>query len=95
MVEYIEGILKIANFFLSIIAMAVAIAIFNIARKDKKLRAWQLVLIALIFFSIQEILGALRAFNIFTSPYLTHINPTIILGFLIWALILQINLKGK
>ena len=95
MVQYFEGILKIANLLLSVFAGVVAISLFNISKK-KELRPWRMLIFALVFFAVQEILGALRAFNIFSTPFLTHIVPTVILGFLIAALLLQINInEGK
>jgi len=91
-VQYFEGILKIANLFLSIVAGFIAVAIIGISGKRKELVPWKALSVALIFFMVQEILGALRAFNIFSSPYLTHIVPTVILGLLIFCLAYQINL---
>jgi len=94
--EYLEGILKIANLILSIVAGSIAISMIRVSSKRKKLNAWVLLIVALIFFAIQMVLGALRAFNIFESAYLTHIVPTVILIFLIVALIKQISIqKGK
>ncbi len=95
MLDFVEGIFKIANVFLSLIAGVLAISLFKFSGKRKKenLTPWKVLIIALIFFGVQEILGALRAFSIFESPYLTHIVPTIILGLLIIALTLQINIK--
>ena len=95
MLNFVEGIFKIANLFLSLIAGILAISLFKLSVKKKKnLTPWKVLIIALIFFVIQETLGALRAFSIFESPYLTHVVPTIILGLLIIALALQINMKG-
>jgi len=91
-VQYIEGLLKIANLILAVIAGIIGIGLLKISRKRKDLNAWVLLIIALIFFAIQEILGALRAFKIFESPYLTHIVPTIILVLLIIALLKQIHI---
>ena len=91
----IDGILKIANLFLSLVAGYIAITIIGISGKKKGLAPWKVLSVALIFFAIQEILGALRAFGIFSSPYLTHIVPTVILGLLIFCLTLQINLYKK
>ena len=90
-VLFLEGILKIANVFLAVIAGVIAISLFKVSRK-RELSPWRLLIIALVLFAIQGILGALRAFAIFETPYLTHIVPTILLGFLIWALVLQINM---
>jgi len=96
LVQYLEGILKIANLILALVAGVVGISLIKISRSKKELNAWVLLIIALIFFAIQEILGALRAFRIFESAYLTHIVPTFILVFLIIALIKQIHIqKGK
>ena len=96
MVSYIEGILKIANLFLALVAGGIALSIFSHAWRNKELKAWRALIIALVLFVVQMILGALRAFGIYESPYLTHINVSLLLAFLIWALILQISVvKGK
>lgn len=95
MVQYLEGLLKIANLFLAIIAGIMAIGLLKISSKTKQLNAWVVLIIALVFFAIQQILGALRAFNIFESQYLTHLVPTVILALLIIALLKQINIQGK
>jgi len=93
LIEYYEGILKIANIFLSIVAGVIAMNIFMVSRKNRFLKPWYILVFVLILFAVQEILGALRAFNIYSTPHLTHIVPTIILGLLIWALVLRINTK--
>ncbi len=96
MVQYLEGILKIANLILAVVAGFIGLSLIRISRKKKELNAWVLLIVALVFFAIQEILGALRAFKIYESAYLTHIVPTIILVFLMVALIKQIGIsKGK
>ena len=94
--EYLEGILKIANLVLASIAGFIAISLIKKSEKRKELNAWVWLIVALVFFAIQEILGALRAFQIFESSYLTHIVPTIILVLLVIALLKQIYIqKGK
>ena len=95
MVEYLEGLLKIANLFLALIAGIIGISLIKISHKKKKLNAWVILIIALMFFAVQEVLGALRAFNIFESLYLTHVVPTIILVLLIMALFKQIAIQEK
>lgn len=92
MVEYLEGLLKISNLFLSLVAGYIALTIISMGSKKKLLVPWKVLSFALLFFAVQQILGFLRAFNIYTSPYLTHIVPTVILGLLIFCLTLQINL---
>lgn len=93
MVQYLEGLLKIANLFLALIAGVIGLSLIKISHKKKKLNAWVILIIALMFFAVQEVLGALRAFNIFESMYLTHIVPTIILVLLIIALLKQIAIQ--
>ncbi len=90
--EYLEGILKIANLILAFVAGAIAISLIEVSRRRKELKAWIWLIVALVFFAVQQVLGALRAFNIFESPYLTHVVPTIILICLIVALIQQIGI---
>ena len=82
MVSYLEGILKIANLFLAFVAGGIGISLIKSSFRNKKLAAWKYLAFALLFFAVQEILGALRAFNVYESPFLTHINVSIILGFL-------------
>ncbi|MEA2037670.1 MAG: hypothetical protein U9O94_09240 [Nanoarchaeota archaeon] len=94
--DFIEGILKITNLILAVVAGIIGISLIRVSHKTKELKAWVVLIIALTFFGIQEILGALRAFKIFESPYLTHIVPTIILALLIVALVQQIIIhKGR
>ncbi len=93
--QYLEGLIKIANVFLAIVAGTIAISILHVAHNKKSMRPWKFLIGALVLFSVQQILGALRAFQIFTSPFLTHIVPTAILGFLIAAIIQQIQLSTK
>ncbi|MBI2139846.1 hypothetical protein HYU14_02900 [Candidatus Woesearchaeota archaeon] len=94
MVDYLEGILKIGNLFLAVVAGYLAISLFSLSKSKSRLKPWSFLIFGLVLFAIQMILGFLRAFEIYTSPYLTHIVPTAILGLLITALFLQINLGG-
>ena len=95
MVQYLEGILKIANLILAFVAGVIALSLIKKTEKRKELKAWIILIFALVFFAIQQVLGALRAFKIFESQFLTHIVPTVILALLIVALIQQINIQGK
>ncbi|MBR9699469.1 hypothetical protein GOV09_03380 [Candidatus Woesearchaeota archaeon] len=91
--EFVEGLLKITNVVLSLGAGYIALKLF-VFSKEKRLMAWQPLIFALVFFVVQEILGALRAFNIYSSPFLTHVVPSVILAFLIYALALQIHIQS-
>lgn len=93
MIGYLEGILKIANLFLSLVAGLIAISLIKSSTKKNYLKPWYILITVLVLFAFQQVLGALRAFEVYSTPYLTHIVPTLMLGLLIWKLILQINLK--
>jgi hypothetical protein len=93
LLDYFEGMLKIANAVLAIIAGYIAITLLAKSKGRKELKAWKILVFALVFFMVQEILGALRAFNIFSSPYLTHIVPSVVLLFLIYALAVQLHIS--
>lgn len=90
--DYITGVLQIATVFLSIIAGLLALTLFNHSKR-KDLRAWRILIIVLVLFAVEIIFGALRSFGIFSTPYLTHVIPSFILGFLIWALVRQIAIS--
>ncbi len=94
-VQYLDGILKVANLVLALIAGIMSISLIKVSRKRKELNAWVILILALIFFAVQMILGALRAFKVFESQYLTHIIPTVILVLLIVALLKQINIHKE
>lgn len=78
---------------LSIIAAIIAISMLTMARKRKVLGAWVYLLIALLLFTAEEVIGGLKVFGIFDTPYLTHVIPSFILVFLIIALAKQININ--
>ena len=95
MVSQLEGILKIANIFLSGIAGGLALTLIKGSFKKRDLRPWLVLIGALVFFIVQEILGMLRAFEVYESPFLTHLVPTIILILVLWALFAQLRLSGE
>ncbi len=89
-IDYITGTLQIANVFLAIVAGFVAASLYKSSAKQE-FRAWRLLVIALIIFSLEEVVGAIRSFGIYESPFLTHVIPSLILGLLIWGLVVQID----
>ena len=91
--DWIYGIAQLAAAFLSIIAGVIALSMFRAARQQKILSAWKLIIIALVLFTIEEILGALKTFGVYSTPYLTHVVPSFILAFLIAALVKQKNIN--
>ena len=93
--EWAYGIAQLSAVFLSLVAGMIAIRMFQRAREKKILKAWTPLSIALVLFTLEEILGALQTFGVYSTPYLTHVVPSFILLFLIAALSKQIEVtKG-
>ncbi len=92
MVDYISGVLQIANVFLAVVAGLIAATLFEVSKK-KELSAWRPMAAVLILFAVEEIVKALRSFDIWSTAYLTHVIPSFVLGFLIWALVKQIQIE--
>ena len=91
--DWVYGIAQLAAAILSIFAGLIALQFFMQSTKRKNLAAWRYLAVALILFTIEELLGTLATFGVFSTEYLTHIVPTFILGFLIAALTTQININ--
>jgi len=77
---------------LSIIAGIIAISMFRATKRQKNLRSWRYMIIALVLFAIEEVIGALKTFGIYETPHLTHVIPFFILLFVIAAVVIQINI---
>ena len=92
-IDWIYGIAQLAAGFLAIIAGFIAISMLGKAHQVKLFKAWRFMLIALVLFAVEEILGGLKVFGIYSTPHLTHIIPSFILAFLIAALAVQININ--
>ena len=90
--DWVYGIAQLATVVLSILAGFIALTMFQQAAQKKYLAAWKPLLFALILFAIEEILGIMRTFGIWSNPWLTHVVPSFILVFLIIALVKQINI---
>jgi len=90
-IDFITGVLQIANFFLAIVAGIFSASLFAISG-EKDLKAWKPLAIALVLLAAEEIFGGLRSFNIYSNPWITHIIPSFILGFLIYAIAVQIHI---
>lgn len=85
----------LTNVFLSIVAGFIALSMFKLARERKYLKAWKPLIVALVFFAVLEVFGALKIFGIWSTPWLTHVLASVILVLFIWALINQIYIaKG-
>ena len=50
------------------------------------------MIIALLLFAVEEVVGALKTFGIYETPHLTHVLPFFILLFVIAAVLTQINI---
>lgn len=91
--DWVYGISQISAVILVIIAGFIAVSLFSSTKKNKNLHAWKWMIIAVILFAVVEILGILKTFGIYSTPFLTHVLPGFILGCLIIALIVQININ--
>jgi len=90
--DWIYGIATLTVFFLSIIAGYISISMFGSTEKRKYLAAWKYLLVSLILFALEELVGTIKIFGIWSTPWLTHVIPSFILIFLIAALNTQINI---
>lgn len=87
------GVLQLTVVFLSIAAGVISMTLFHISRKDELLAAWKTLIIVLVLFALVEIVGVLDAFDLWRDiNYLRHIIPSIMLGFLIVAIVKQIQI---
>ena len=91
--DYVLGTAQIASVFLMLVAGIIALSMFRATHREIELKAWKWIIFALVLFAVEEILGALKSFGIFSTPYLTHIVPSFILIFLITALVIQLQVN--
>lgn len=91
--DWAYGIAQLAAAFLSVIAGLIALTIFYKSFKVKILRAWRYLIPALVLFAVVEVVGALKTFGVYSTPYLTHLITGLILVFLIAAIVVQTNIK--
>ena len=92
---YVYGVLQIANIFLCVVAGSIAISLFKHSRKREHLRSWKLLMIDLILLAVLFIVGALRSFQIYVSPYLTHVLTSVILAIFIMVLVTQMRISEE
>ena len=90
--DWIYGIAILTAVFLSIVAGVIALSLFEKSTQRKYLGAWKPLIVALVLFAFEEIFGALKVFGIWSTPWITHFIPSVILVFLIAALLKQINI---
>jgi len=91
--DWLYGIASISTAFLAVVAGILAISLFEAAFKVKDMKAWRFLIFALALFGVQEVVGALKIFGVYSTPHLTHIIPSFILAFLIAALVNQIYIS--
>ncbi len=89
--DWVYGSCQIGSVILSLIAGGIPLTLFKSAHRRKPLRAWKFLIWALVFFALVELAGALKTFGVWSTPWLTHVIPGIILAFLITALVIQIQ----
>ena len=92
-VFFYVGVLQLTVVFLSIAAGIMAITLFRVSTKHDELKAWKMLIVALVLFAIEEVIGVLDAFNVYRQiNYLRHLVPSIIMAFLIAAIVTQIHI---
>lgn len=89
--EYLEGVFQIANVVLSLSAGYIALTMLKTSKDKPLMKPWRYLVIVLVIFCSILIFGALRSFDIYSSPYLTHVLTTVALGVLIVAILSQIK----
>ncbi|RLE45887.1 hypothetical protein DRJ22_03365 [Candidatus Woesearchaeota archaeon] len=89
---WLLGTAQIAAVFLSIAAGIMGLSMYASAKQKKYLKSWKPLILVLCLFALTEIIGALKSFGIWSIPWLKHIVPSIMLLFLIAAVIKQINI---
>lgn len=91
--DNIYGIAQFSAGFLAIIAGLIAISLFHVSHKQKNLRAWKPLIIALVLFAAVEVIGGLTAFGFALPSFLTHVLVSVLLAFVIAALVTQIHIN--
>ena len=91
--EWAYGISQIAAVVLSIIAGLIALSMFRVSEAHPQLHSWRYLIVALVLFTVEEVLGALRTFGVWPEQYLTHLVPSFLLMFLIASLVIQIQVN--
>jgi hypothetical protein len=91
--DFIYGMAQAGAAFLAIIAGIIAISLFQVSKRQKELRAWKPLIIALVIFVAVEIFGSLKSFGFDVAPYWTHVLVSLLLGFVIVALVTQIHVN--
>ena len=93
MYEWIYGISTLTALFLAVFAAFFALSMFKTSRQFAMLRAWKWMIGAVVLFALEELLGTLNIFGVFSTPHLTHIVPSFVMIFLITALLKQIQIN--
>ncbi|MBI4448524.1 hypothetical protein HY641_00665 [Candidatus Woesearchaeota archaeon] len=96
--EWVYGSTQLAAVFLSVVAGVIALSLIHLAARQPLLRAWRYLVWALVLFTLEEIIGALRTFGVVPVlhteyAWVSHVVPTFVLVFLIAALLNQLNIN--
>ena len=83
---FVQGVLKIMDIFLSIVAGVLCIRLFAVKEGEKHSLPWTFLAIGLLIFAFGEIMGSLDAFGFLGfsfKPFLPGIEVGVILFFII------------
>lgn len=92
-IEWVYGIAQLTAAFLSIFAAFFAMSMVKSSKQFGMLKAWKWLIAVVVLMSVEEILGTLRSFGVFSTPHLTHVVPSFIMICLIAALLKQIHIN--
>jgi len=91
--DWIYGVSQLAAMFLALFAAILSLTLFKTSKEFKVLGAWKWMIAVIVLIAVEELLGTLRTFGVWATPHLTHVVPSIILLFLMAALIRQIQIN--
>lgn len=92
---FVQGVLKITNVFLSIVAAVLILWLFRVGKGDKRMKPWYFLFVALAIFAFGETMGTLDAFGfLYFRPFLPGIEVGVIVFFII-ALIYRLKMKPE
>jgi chromate transport protein ChrA len=92
---YFEGLLNVADVFISIFIIGYAIFFISKTHSSKHRRPWEVMLIAVICFFLAEIFTVLGQFHIFEKIGLINVLKTLFIGLMLLVFTLTYELIEK
>jgi hypothetical protein len=93
--QNIEGILEVANVFISVFVLFYAYSFLAKTSSVKDRKPWIFLFIASIIFFLFEFLGAVKLLSAFEIPSLRYFLGTTFIGLILFTFIFQYDLIQK